>query len=174
MESNHFRRKPPNRISAKQRGKIEDRKELCRKWWAEGRRVCGICHEPINTFEEMVPDHIEPGSGKSEDESNLQPAHGLCNQIKGSRRNFTITKTKVPLYRRRPGKVMKITDARVYWEGNTCFCDGDKKPKESFCGTCRPKVNPQTMYTLENTDDPDIYREALASAENEILMWRPA
>lgn len=64
---------------------------------------------------------------------------------------------------------MKVTDARVYWEGRTCFCDGDKREKSSFCPECMQKLNPQTAYTLENTDDPETYREAVVNAEIEIL-----
>lgn len=174
--NNPFLRKPPNKVSAKQREKIDSRKELCKRWWNEGRRTCGICHERIESFEDMVPDHVEPGYAKSEDESNLQPAHSLCNLEKGSQRNFTIDRSKPRprLYPRRPGKIMKIKDAQEYWNGKLCFCDQPKKERESFCASCTVKLSPQVAYDLENADDPDTYRETLALAENEILMWRPA
>lgn len=74
-------------------------------------------------------------------------------------------------YPRRPGKIMKISDARVYWEGNSCWCDGNKREKTSFCPECTQKLNPQTAYTLENADDQEAYREALAQAEIEVLMY---
>lgn len=52
--------------------------------------VCGICDEEIRYFEDLASDHIEPGSAKSDSETNLHPAHQLCNVIKGSQRNFKI------------------------------------------------------------------------------------
>jgi 5-methylcytosine-specific restriction endonuclease McrA len=85
------KRKAIRKVSAKQRGKIKARRTIRERWWAEGKRTCGICGKPILTFEEMVNDHITPGSGKDDSEGNQQPAHGICNLIKGSRRNFTIS-----------------------------------------------------------------------------------
>lgn len=66
---------------------------------------------------------------------------------------------------------MKIKDAKAYWEGEVCFCDGAKRKQESFCPECRVKLQPQTLYDLENSDDPDAYRMTLAQAENEVLMY---
>lgn len=54
----------------------------------EGYYVCGICGAPVHESE-MELDHINPRSGNPEsfaDSQNLQPAHALCNQEKGSRR----------------------------------------------------------------------------------------
>lgn len=85
--------KPIRKVSAKQRKKIKARRNIRERWWAEGNRTCGICGKPILEFEDMTNDHIEPGSGKSEAEDNLQPAHQLCNLVKGSRRNFKIGPT---------------------------------------------------------------------------------
>lgn len=76
-----------------------------------------------------------------------------------------------PKINRRPGKIMKVSAAKVYWEGRTCFCDGDKREKTSFCPECMQKLNPQTAYTLENADDQEAYREAIAQAEIEVLMY---
>ena len=75
---------------------------------------------------------------------------------------------------RRPGKVMKIKDAKEYWSGKICFCDGEKKAAESFCSTCRGKLSNQTVYDLEHCDNPEDYRQALAAAEIEILTWKAA
>lgn len=63
------------------------------KWWNSGRHECGICHNTIFYFRDMVPDHIIPGKMggcKDHSESNLQPAHSWCNLEKGSKRNFTL------------------------------------------------------------------------------------
>jgi hypothetical protein len=76
-----------------------------------------------------------------------------------------------PKYRRRPGKQMSVNNAKVYWEGRTCFCDSDKPENTSFCSECSPKLNPQTAYILQNTNDQEAYKEALAEAENDILRW---
>jgi len=77
------------RVSEKQRKKIAARRKLREKWWAEGRRTCGICGLPIREFEDMTNDHILPGTAKSDAPENLQPAHHLCNRLKGSKRNYS-------------------------------------------------------------------------------------
>lgn len=54
----------------------------------EGYYVCGICGRPVH-IDEMELDHINPRSGAPEsfsDFTNLQPAHGFCNGLKGSRK----------------------------------------------------------------------------------------
>ena len=61
------------------------------KWWGEryGQLKCGICGRPIYTWDDLVPDHIEPGKMggcKDHSEENLQPAHSWCNLEKGSKR----------------------------------------------------------------------------------------
>lgn len=64
-----------------------------KKWWEAGEVICAICDKPVVRFEDLVPDHIEPGrmgGGKNHDESNLQPAHWWCNLLKGSKRDFKI------------------------------------------------------------------------------------
>lgn len=78
------------KVSAKQRKKIAARRELRVRWWNEGRRTCGICGFPIVDFSEMTNDHILPGSAKDDSPKNQQPAHGICNQLKGSKRNYTM------------------------------------------------------------------------------------
>lgn len=79
-------------ITQHQRDRLAALKVIRDRWWSEGRRMCGICHKPILTREEYTLDHIEPGHGKSDHESNLQPAHGHCNLAKGSRRDFSLDK----------------------------------------------------------------------------------
>lgn len=67
--------------------------------------VCGICDEPVvskatgaNRIAKggkgsVTVDHIIPLSWGGEDElHNMQPAHGLCNQLKGNQIGFKITK----------------------------------------------------------------------------------
>lgn len=68
---------------------------------------------------------------------------------------------------------MKIKDAKEYWSGKVCFCDGPKKSAESFCPECTPKLSEQTLYTLQHADNPDDYRLSLAQAEIEILQYKP-
>lgn len=76
--------------------------------------------------------------------------------------------------KRRPGKQMSKKDAEAYWRGKVCFCETTpKRPYESFCPDCRMKVTPAILHVLEKTDDPDVYREYLALAENAILTWKP-
>lgn len=84
------RTKRIRKVSKKQRAKIAARKVIRIRWWAEGNRTCGICGKEILEFEDMTNDHIEPGYAKDDSEKNLQPAHQLCNLLKGSRRNFKI------------------------------------------------------------------------------------
>ena len=80
-------------------GEVEGREELSaaklskirRQWWEEGKRECGICHKTIFWFEDYTLDHRVQGKmGQRKDSrlSNLQPAHWMCNYIKGSRRDL--------------------------------------------------------------------------------------
>lgn len=53
---------------------------------------CGICGLVIRAFDDLVPDHIEPGKiggCKDNSDKNLQPAHAKCNLLKGSKRNYS-------------------------------------------------------------------------------------
>jgi hypothetical protein len=73
-------RKPIKKQSEKQRTRLKRLAEVRRKWWEEAEKSgdplkCGICNEPIYKFEQLASDHIEPGHGKSDSETNLQPAH---------------------------------------------------------------------------------------------------
>ena len=48
--------------------------------------VCGICKGAIDEMEAIHIDHIVPvAKGGSDDLSNLQSAHALCNLKKGAR-----------------------------------------------------------------------------------------
>lgn len=59
-----------------------------------GRVVCGICEKPIlKTHGNMgiSVDHIKPKSlGGTGESQNLQPAHSICNRIKGNKYGDTI------------------------------------------------------------------------------------
>jgi len=96
-ESYGKQRKPINRQSAKQKVRLQKLAAIRLRWWNEAQShgktlICGICDEEIRTREELESDHIEPGHGKADEISNLQPSHGICNQIKGSQRNFKIVR----------------------------------------------------------------------------------
>jgi len=91
------KRKPINRQSAKQRARLQKLAAIRLKWWNEAQSrgktlICGICDEPIWTFEDLASDHIIPGNPRDDSESNLQPANQLCNLLKGSQRNFKIVR----------------------------------------------------------------------------------
>lgn len=89
--------KPINKQSSKQKARLHKLAAVRARWWKEANKIsspliCGICDESINSFEELASDHIEPGHGKSDSETNLQPAHKVCNICKGSRRDFKIVR----------------------------------------------------------------------------------
>ena len=95
--SGRKQRKPVNKQSVKQKLRLQKLAAVRQKWWLEAQASgkplnCGICDEEIRTREELASDHIAPGHGKSDEISNLQPSHGICNEIKGSRRNFKIVR----------------------------------------------------------------------------------
>lgn len=88
-------RKPVKKQSEIQKARLQKLANIRRVWWMDAQvshkpLVCGICDEEIRYFEDLASDHIEPGSAKSDSETNLHPAHQLCNVIKGSQRNFKI------------------------------------------------------------------------------------
>lgn len=64
-----------------------------RKHWLQqnpaldnGYYICGICGRWV-AAEEVTLDHIEPRTAENMfDYNNIQPAHGRCNYLKGSRR----------------------------------------------------------------------------------------
>lgn len=63
-----------------------------RKWLADnppmdnGYYLCGICGHWVN-HDEVSLDHIEPRTAENTFKaSNIQPAHGFCNNSKGSKR----------------------------------------------------------------------------------------
>lgn len=64
-----------------------------RRWWFatyppldNGYYLCGICGHWVHA-DETTLDHIEPRTADNIYQvSNIQPAHGLCNYKKGSRR----------------------------------------------------------------------------------------
>lgn len=90
-------RNPVNKISTKQKARLQKLAATRARWWKTSQEksiplICGICDEPILYFEDLASDHIEPGHGKSDSETNLQPTHGICNGIKASQRNFKIVR----------------------------------------------------------------------------------
>lgn len=90
-------RNPVNKQSAKQKARLQRLAAIRKKWWDQHLQtgnpvLCGICDEEISTREELASDHKIPGTFRDHSESNLQPAHNICNEIKGSRRNFKIVR----------------------------------------------------------------------------------
>lgn len=122
------------------------------------------CNAPI-TWETMEWSHKAHGARKSD-----SMAGGIAS-CKDCHRVGVHNPKPCP---RRAGKVMSRKSAREYWAGEVCSgcMDGAKKSGESFCPTCREKISPQTLHTLENTDDPEVYRETHAQAEIEILQYK--
>lgn len=127
-----------------------------RLWFPEQWR----CNAPI-TLQSMELSHKRHGCHRDDTAASTIASCKECHRVKHASRGIP----------RRPGKPMKIKDAKAYWEGEVCFCDGNKRKQESFCPECRVKLQPQTLYDLENSDDPDAYRMTLAQAENEVLMY---
>jgi hypothetical protein len=148
-------------VFERSKGFCEDTIDLSKRLeYLPAKLATGRCNAPI-TWESMELSHLRHGIHRDDSERGTIASCKSCHQKRHA-------SAKVP---RRPGKIMKISDARVYWEGNSCFCCKDKKFNTSFCPECQIKLHPQTAYTLENADDPDAYREALAQAENEILLY---
>lgn len=180
MESNHFRRKPPNKKRKEPRRIGSDRVRLPSRtglrWQVysrssgtcESESVAGIPHHKdcprVVGWHDGELAHLRHSSNKTDTLDGTYWASRQCHQISCHNPKSC---------NRRPGKPMKIKDAQEYWNGKICFCDQPKKERESFCSVCRGKLSPQVAYDLENSDDPDTYRQTLALAENEILMWRP-
>lgn len=84
----------PDMLSQKDRRelKLSNLAAIRDRRWKEGKRICGICGQPIKLRRNFTVDHIEPGKFggcRNDDESNLQDAHVDCNLEKGSRRNFS-------------------------------------------------------------------------------------
>lgn len=50
---------------------------------SRGLIICAICGMPIQSYQKLTLDHWKPKSkGGATDETNLKPAHKVCNQIK--------------------------------------------------------------------------------------------
>lgn len=64
--------------------------------------MCEICSFPIVEEKDLTVDHIIPKSqGGKDSVNNMQPAHWVCNQQKGSEWGFKLTgDTKRELYRK--------------------------------------------------------------------------
>jgi len=67
----------------------EMRKLLNRKIVAQNGR-CGICEEAFTSYNDIVPDHINPkgmgGAWRDDHPDNIQAVHWWCNGEKGSSR----------------------------------------------------------------------------------------
>jgi hypothetical protein len=90
-------RKPVKKQSERQNLRLQKLAAIRMKWWTQSeatgeKLVCQICDEPIQNFTDLASDHIQPGSAKSDCETNLQPSHRQCNICKGSIRNFKIVR----------------------------------------------------------------------------------
>lgn len=135
-----------------------------RNTWAISSNITGFdyfrCNAPI-TWETMEWSHDRHAANKDDSMGTGIASCKACHSAKHNAQG-------VP---RRPGKVMRLAKAEEYWRGTTCFCNGEKRKQESLCSSCGTKISAQTLYTLENTDDRDIYRQALAEAETEILNY---
>jgi hypothetical protein len=59
----------------------------------EQNGLCSICVKPLEDIQDVVPDHKDPrgmgGSWRDDRPENIGAAHSLCNQRKGSIRNYT-------------------------------------------------------------------------------------
>lgn len=54
----------------------------------EGYYLCALCGKPVH-MDDVEIDHIQPRSSSPHlvsEHSNLQPTHGTCNSLKGSKR----------------------------------------------------------------------------------------
>lgn len=61
------------------------KKKLRKKLLKKHGGVCGICKEPILVGQKVTLDHIIPTSkGGTNLQTNLQPAHVVCNIRKGN------------------------------------------------------------------------------------------
>lgn len=129
-------------------------------WKGAATSTVARCNAPI-TWETMEWSHNRHGSNKDDSLANGIASCRDCHRAKHASQGIP----------RRPGKIMNLKKAKEYWEGKICFCDGPKKSQETFCPECSAKVSKQTLYTLQNADDPEIYRQTLAEAENEILLY---
>lgn len=93
-------------------------KETRNRLWKSRPHICGICGQQIVLKDDMNIDHIIPRSkGGSDDESNLQLSHALCNRLKGDKESFTIRKQ--PL--KRANQLLDIEDALLFCKACSRF-----------------------------------------------------
>lgn len=73
----------PGERRAKKRGVFVEHINK-RKLWDQYQGLCGLCLRPVQ-LDRMTVDHIVPlAKGGLHEFANAQPAHGLCNHVKGS------------------------------------------------------------------------------------------
>lgn len=156
----------------------KDKAELHNAVW---ERALGYCeyelvrkkpHHPscpgYVSLSDMHLAHIKHGHGFRDDSlDGCFCASAACHTLNDH------ADAKIP---RRPGKPMRIREAREYWENDLCFCSTpemvkNKSKQSSFCAECKEKLQKQTLFDLEHTDNADDYRLLLAESENQILMY---
>lgn len=155
------KRKEPRRVGPDRvRLYGEDKTELRQQVYGRSRGWCENCGCRA-AWKEGELAHNEHGSRKSDEPDRCRWLCSACH-----RNEHNAGGKPVP---RKAGRRMNLTEAKAYWLSEICHCTGPKKSQESFCPTCTMKLNPQTRHGLEHSDDPDDYREWLATAELEIL-----
>lgn len=93
-------------------------KETRNRLWKSRPHICGICGLEIASKDEMNLDHIIPRSrGGSDDESNLQLSHAICNRLKGDKQSFTIRKQ----YLKRAKLHLDVEDALFFCKACSRF-----------------------------------------------------
>lgn len=74
-----------------------------RKLWDMYQGICALCKQPL-PIGKMTIDHIVPLSmGGMHEYANVQPAHGICNYVKGDG-EFSMEKLEEALARRKAKK----------------------------------------------------------------------
>lgn len=73
----------PSSRRAKRKGAFVEHIDK-RKLWEQHQGLCGLCNSSVK-LSRMTIDHIVPLSqGGLHEYANVQPAHGLCNHVKGN------------------------------------------------------------------------------------------
>lgn len=67
------------------------RKRYLRELKEYGAVTCGICDFPIIRNSDLTVDHVLPKMlGGKDRVYNFQPAHHVCNQVKGNKLNYKL------------------------------------------------------------------------------------
>lgn len=93
-------------------------RETRNRLWKNRPHICGICGLEIASKDDMNIDHIVPRSkGGSDDESNLQLSHALCNRLKGDKTSYTIRMQPVNGRKQR----LNVEDAILFCKACSAF-----------------------------------------------------